>query len=605
MMKKKLDLFVWAAALIAIACGLLFYENALLWKIQEMNLFLTTSLFFKQQMVVAGGFLTYVGTFLTQFLYHPWLGVLLLCACWWLLLWLTKRTFCVPAKWSPLLLLLVALLLLTIVDQGYWVYMLKLRGHFFVSTLGTIAVVALLWGFRALPSRWGLRALWLVFTCAVGYPLLGIYALAATLLMALWSWRIDTKGNSSLYMVLALIAVVGVPLVCYRYVYHEMNLANIYYAELPLYFITKDYHAYYIPYYLLAICFLLLTLVPLKGNPRPKHSKRWMGLQAVVLAVLVAGVVFFWYKDENYHRELSMQYLIEQQDWEGVIKEAKAQKDEPTRAIVMMQNLALSRLGRQGNEMYYYPNGSKKSNAPFDVRMMQVVGMLIYYQYGMLNYCNRLCTEMGVEYDWRTEYYKNMIRCAVLEGDKPVARKYIAILKHTLFYDDWAGQMEQLLEHPDQIAKNAEMEPITHMLHYNNQLTSDQGFVERCLMYQLVNSTYTGDPIFQEQCLLAALWVKDKTGFWYHFGNYVKLHPNDPMPLHYQEAAYLFGTFDNRPNLDKMPFSQATIDGYKRFMEVASRYEDQDVDETRKELYPMLGNTYYFDYYLMFNLPQY
>ena len=39
----------------------------------------------------------------------------------------------------------------------YWLYILKLRGHFFVSTIGTTAVAALLWGFRCVPEKYYLR----------------------------------------------------------------------------------------------------------------------------------------------------------------------------------------------------------------------------------------------------------------------------------------------------------------------------------------------------------------------------------------------------------------------------------------------------------------
>ena len=67
-MKKISFIAVWLLALAAIACALLVYENDLLWKVQEMNLFLNTPLYFKQQMVVSGGLLTYIGTFFTQFL---------------------------------------------------------------------------------------------------------------------------------------------------------------------------------------------------------------------------------------------------------------------------------------------------------------------------------------------------------------------------------------------------------------------------------------------------------------------------------------------------------------------------------------------------------
>ena len=55
---------VWLMALVVAAGFLLGYERHVLWKIQEQNLFLDTPLFFRQQMVVPGGLLTYVGSFL-------------------------------------------------------------------------------------------------------------------------------------------------------------------------------------------------------------------------------------------------------------------------------------------------------------------------------------------------------------------------------------------------------------------------------------------------------------------------------------------------------------------------------------------------------------
>ena len=645
-MKNRLFIAVWLLALVAIACALLVYENDLLWKVQEMNLFLNTSLFFKQQMVASGGMLTYMGTFFTQFLYHPTLGVLMLCLWWLLLMALVKRTFQVPDKWAVLMLIPVALLLLTIVDMGYWVYMLKLRGHFFVSTIGCTAVVALLWCFRSLPGRGFWHAFFILIVALVGYPLIGIYGLAAVALMAVWSWRLYSRSTAIVNSVVAVVSVVAVPLLCYRFVYHETNLSNIYFTELPLFYLAEEHHQYYIPFYLLLLYFVVMACVPwarmktavapvqksaevskpqtMRNEKRKKQNNvqekvgkktvngskwhRWVsdyGWTVVILALLAVGVAHFWYKDSNFHRELRMQHAIDRLDWEGVVREAAAQEEEPTRAIVMMKNLALARLGRQSTEMYNFKNGSKVSNASFGVRMMQVIGMLIYYQYGKLNDCARLSMEMGVEYDWRAEYYKYLTRCAILDGDKPLAKKYIHILKKTTFFRDWAAWAENLLNHPEQIAKDPEMEPITHMLHYANVLSSDFGFVEEYLMKHLASSGYTGDPIFQEQCLLASLWLKDSQLFWVQFHNYVRLHPNEKMPIYYQQAAYTFGTQENSPNLENMPFDPEVKESFARFDRDASQYDGMDIKEVRELLYPLHGNTYFYDYFLMSDLPQY
>jgi hypothetical protein len=574
-----------------VACALLFFEADLLWKLQEQNLFLDTPIFFSEQMIVPGGLLSWAGTWLTQFFLYPWLGMLVLCACWLLLMWLVKKAFALPDVWMPLTLVPVCLLLLTIVDMGYWVYLLKLPGHAFVGTLGTIAVAALLWAFHALPQRWGLRVVFIAVTAFVGYPLLGIYGLAATLLMGLYIWRFDQPlWQKVTGLLLALAGAALVPLLCYHFAYHQTNLANIYYTALPLYFLQEEYHAYYLPFYGLALFFVLMTFSRFDNIKRFKL----IATQAVVLGALLFAVFNYWYKDENFHHELCMQRCIEQNDWQGVVNEAARQKDEPTRAIVMMRNLALSRLGRQADEMYLYPNGSKRYEAPFNMRLMLCVGPMIYYHYGMTNYCARLCTEMGVEFGWRVENLKLLAKCAILSKEEGRTRKFLNLLKHTTFYGDWANKAREM----------EELGTVARMMHYTNLLSGDQGYVERFLMNRLAESVNKDDALFQEQTLLASLWTKDIKQFWYHFGDYVKLHPNARMPRYFQEAAYLYGKLEGREMIDQMPIDPMIKQSFENFMQAAAQYNHMEADIVREGM-KAYSDTYYYDYYLMRELPEY
>ena len=606
--QKHLAIAIWIGALVIMAGAMLIFESDQLWKVQEKNLFLCSSLFLKEQLTVPGGLLTWIGTWFTQFLYYPWLGVSLLCSWWLLLMALTKKTFHIPDRWSILMLIPIAILLISNMGMGYWLYILKLKGYFFVATIGTTIVAALLWGFRYVPDKYYLRAVCIFATCAIGYPLFGIYGLAATLLMGIFSWRLCTSNMKAIaYTIVAALSIIAIPLFCYRFVYHQINLANIYWAELPLFFTTEEYHAYYIPYYLLALFFIVLAVTYRAERQAVKPMKKpYYLLSQGAIAILLGGCIYhFWMKDENFHHELSMQHHIANLNWEGVLDEASSQEDEPTRSVVMMRNLALSRLGRQGDDMFLYKNGSKAYAAPFGMRLMLVVGPMMYYQYGMLNYCNRLCMEMGVELDFRTEDYQLLANCALLDGDKPLARKYIGILKQTIFYHDWAEQAETLLNHRELMAKDAEREPITHMLHYDDALGGDEGYTERTLMTILARSTYADDPIFLEQTLLASLWTKDIGQFWYHFKDYAKLHPQGPIPRYYQEAAYLYGKIEGRQEVESMPFSAGIKDNLMRFMSSASNYNDKDMETVRQALSPFFGDTYYYDYYVMNQLPEY
>ena len=151
--QKHQTIILWVVALAVIAGAMLYFESDQLWKVEQKNLFLNSSLFMKEQLVVPGGLLTWLGTWFTQFLYYPWLGVLFICGWWLVLMTIVKRTFRISDSWAIVTLIPVALLLLTNMDMGYWIYILKLRGHFFVSTIGTTAVAALLWGFRLVPEK--------------------------------------------------------------------------------------------------------------------------------------------------------------------------------------------------------------------------------------------------------------------------------------------------------------------------------------------------------------------------------------------------------------------------------------------------------------------
>ena len=106
-------------ALLVVGASLIVFESDYLFKVQELNLFLYTPLFFKQQMVVSGVMLTWLGTYFTQYFYYPALGVTLLCLWLALLMWLFKRTFRIADRYAALLLVPLALVLITDVDLGY------------------------------------------------------------------------------------------------------------------------------------------------------------------------------------------------------------------------------------------------------------------------------------------------------------------------------------------------------------------------------------------------------------------------------------------------------------------------------------------------------
>jgi len=593
---------LWIGALAAVAFVLLYVEADLLWKVQQHNVFLCSALFFKQQMVVPGGMLSYLGAFLTQHFYYPWVGVVLLCGLWLLLIWLTKRAFNISGQWTVVTLIPVAILLLANMTLGYWVYVIKLNGYFFVPTLGTIAAIALFWAFRKMPDKLWPRATFIVVVTLAGYPLMGAYALAAVILMAVVTWRKWLVG------VIALVSVIVIPLLYYRFVYYETSMADLYWTGLPVFIVRESHPQYYYPYYALALCYVLLALSACSNrsflssriSPLVAHL-----LQLCLLATTIGSVCLLWYKDANFHHELRMQRCIEQADWEGVIDEGIKQESEPTRAIVVMHNLALSRLGRQCQEMYRFPKGSCKTNTPLPIYMYHVAGRIMLYQYGMMNECHRICMEDGVEYGWNVEILQYLARCAIFNHEKQAARKFLDLLRQTGYYGSWADHMEQMMNDPKLLATDAETGPVTHMLHYTDHIDAVEGWIEKCVMTNLAQQD-ADDPYFQEQAVLGALWTRDASLFWPRFEHYVQLKNGENIPRIFQEAAWLFANLEGQEGLDEWELEPGVKESFHHFMNQMEVLRQQPNNgQVRQWLYTRYGDTYYFEFFFLRNITYY
>lgn len=604
--------------IIALGVTYVCLESNVLFRIQELNLFLYTPLFLQQNMVVAGGFLSWVGCYFQQYLYHPWQGIALLCLMWLVIIAMQKAVFKLDARWAMLTLLPVVMLAIINVDMGYWIYYIKFKGWFFAATIGTLFMLCLVMVYRLLPTRFFLRTIWIVLSTVGGYMLIGIYGLFATLLMVVIAWRETehTKLQSLVDTVVGAVLIVAIPIILYWNFYYQTSYANIYVVGLPIYKIIEEYFAYYIPYLVIGVTLLAMAFFGGQNRQKGVRPLPFICVNVLMVAMLIGSLVKGWYRDVNYHTEINMAHEAGELNWEGMLQVLRdatydyehahpGERYEPTRAIWMMKNLALFRLGRQGDEMYHYRDGAKAVNAPFTVRMTQTGGKLLYLNYGMINYCYRWCNEDGVEFGWKIEYFKYMVKTALINGEYAVAKKILDLLKDTKYYASWAERYEAMLYHPERVRADKELGFVFHFKDDANETTSDNTLVEIFLLNHFTG-TMSNDPVHQECCLLAALQSKDIRTFWIQFFPYARMHVGKHIPTHYQEAAYLYGHLENNVNISRMPFDQEVKDSYAQFMQaVQTECQGMTEEQMKPILFDRFGNTFYYDYFLMRNMQSY
>ena len=697
-MKKHTKLLTGLAFGIILWALLLFFEHTLLFRAQELSLWLPTKIWWDGCMALPAGFLTYLAEFVNQFLFYPWLGSLLLVLLWIAVYALTLRIYHIPARWAAAGLIPSTFLVACSMEVGYWIFQIKTPAYLFHATLGFLftLVAVRVWQLLSKNAQkdgknaklnffWQMVFMLLLFVA--GYPLFGFYALLAAATISTLACL--GKQKTSQKICIALISILGIFLIphAYYFAYTTVRKPLMYAAGLPAFDFVSNYAKFWIPYILLYLTPFVLAFFfrkPTEGSfseaatkkKGKKHAfdrNKHIAYNGIIIAMCAIVIALFWYKDYNFHTELKVEAAMDRTDYKEVLRIIKKHnahmdkavpryikatkrandgiaklkedlgrgsitqeeydnlekpfqkqldkihhKTEPTRLIVMAKNLALLKLGRAGDEMFHFLDGGAKPATSLDIRMMQVGGKMLYYNYARFNFCYRWCLEDGVEYGWKAEYLKYMAKTSIMQGEYEAAEKYINTLSKTLFHRKWAEKYrafadtsKTIAEKKKRIQGDKEFASILPFYCYEDQLDGDNSLVEIYLLnYYSHSFADTTTPLFDEMGLMCALTLKDIPTFWQNFFRYANSHRSERMPTHYQEAALLFGNLEpGNVDISKMPFDKTVQMKFKAFMEYARKYAvSENIErnpEVKKLFYDHFGDTYYYFYFFIRDVKSY
>ena len=581
------------------------FEHEFLFRVQELSLWLPTKVYFDERMLVPGGMMDYVACFLTQFFYYPMLGSLVYVGLLLVVQWLTMKVFRVPACHALLALIPGVLIVCCSMEVGYWIFQIKTQGYFYSALVGFLFTLSAMRFYQVAKGWW--KYLVVIAVAAFGYPLFGFYASLALIGIALWTLKEKEEGRGVVAL-LCLAAIVATPILYYS-VYEQTRFADMFTIGMPAFEFSKRDLFTWIPYSLLYLLPLLMPFIPLKRDEDKVTKKSFLIENFSIVAFIITLGLLFWYRDPNFRAEIKMNHAMERLEWRKALDIAKAQKQTPTRLIVLNKNLALLKLGKAGDEMFHYLDGGEAPNSPLQIRLMQVGGKMLYYHYGRMNFCYRWCLEDAVEYGWKVDYLKYMVRTSIISGEPELAMKYIRTLKKTLFYRGWAEKYEKIANNPELIARDREMSSILQLYQYRDQLDGDNSLVEIYLLNYFAHTHYEGGtPMFDEAGLMCALILKDIPTFWNNFFHYANSHKENRMPTHYQEAALLYGNLEKTVDISKMPFDKKVEARFKDFMRFAQKHAAENVErdpKAKKLFYERFGDTFWYFYFFIRDVKSY
>ena len=597
------------------------YENALLFRVNELSVFLFDNLFFEDMMSKPVGLLYYISSFLVQFFYYPALGAALYVALLYAVYRLVIRVFELPQNYKLLAMVPVVALLASNTQLGYWIFYLKQPGYYYMALVATLLFLLALWCFKRLNESF--RILFVIAWCVVAYPLLGAYALLSALLMGVYALAtafVARKGKV-LSLVIFGISVVTVTVVPQIYYYYYTTAASeyLYTVGLPATqwvasYVAKVEHetssywhsiyVYWVPFVLLQLSLVALCLL---AAFRERLSESAKVRNVISLSVVLFTILFlwvFWYNDNNYRIENKQNKAMWEGRWRDVAKYAK-DADVPTRQVVMNKNIALFKLGTAGAEMFAYPDGSAEILAPMAVHLTQTGGKMAYFQYGKFNFSYRWCMEDAVEYGWRMEYVKHAVRASLLSGEYVLAQRYINILKRTMFYRGWANEMQQYVDNPSLLEKTNEFAMPLQLACYPDNLGVDESFVEAYLTKEFKYVPLDATPLFIEVALTSAMIRKDQKAFWFIFERYLNECKPTKLPKNYQEALLLFLNLDNGKTVSVGPafvekyVSKSVQRRLEAFVAKTKKYKGLKEIEMAPYFNEEYGDTYFYFYFFV------
>ena len=603
---------LYSLAFVALAWVFLFEKNAdTLYFMQDRGHWNDTMVYFHECVRMPGGFLSWAGSYLTQYFYHPACGAAMLILLWMLSFCVSWWSFRLRPEWTFVLFLPLLALLSTEVQLGYWVYFLKDLDYNFYHSLGYFFALLLSVNYLG-KFKYGPREQMVLVALVFYYPL-GIYALLATALIALRmfckDWRKGWVG-----LLLAALLCCLVPLL-------ENSGTTLMRPDQRWTFGLKYFQIGSVTDHYLQYPFYLLLLTPLFFPIAAKRKEGGWGTKGLVVCLIFAAATAIGgykfvenrnYVDANYQAEFRMYRAVEEQRWDDVLTEARTAKGNPTRQMVLFRDIALMNKGELLTHRYEYNNRPANPSTMSDsivIRLCDTRGDFIYYNYGETCFGIRRAIERCMHFGFSYYTQRLLAQCALINGEYDAVRKYLRLLEHTTFQKAWANELRTYLDDTTRIASSARFGLIKHLYNGGTSMVgSDDNFVELTLIQKLAH-TPSADKTILELALAYCLQEKDMRCFWAQVTQYCSLFPDQPIPRYVQEAMllYHYELKSGPENLSAYNIDPAIEERYASFIARMQEYAQSgmNVDQIGAALQPAFGDTYWWDYCVLRDIQMY
>ncbi|MDE6741948.1 MAG: hypothetical protein K2J58_06410 [Muribaculaceae bacterium] len=451
-MKRTLTLILPYALFIIFALWMLPLKNGFMLRwYDEMSLFEPDA--FRGFLLYPGGIFRYAGTFMTQFLYYPWLGATILIAIWLLDAFLAESAFRLHGVRRPLSFLIPFCLLASILHFDEAAISFESQGYVFYNTLGFTFSLAACWLFSKLEHHDTLRSI-LAIILPLLYPLAGFFALLPAIVCAIYlgiKAVCKRKLLTGAFATADFILAVAVPLIYYRY-FPGTTVDNDYLYLKGLPELTMNDYDLYLWYPFMIASLLIIVFPFIIGFAKVSSSK----VTALCSWSLFAVAILCCFKEDRKKTEqlratVLMTQAIADHDWRKAVNIMSFTKESPNYSMCVLDNLARAYAGFERRSTAGMMPGGSDFRHDEDFTITAFVNVPVNHHIGRFNQSHRWATEHNVQYGNKVYFIKYTVLNALMNGDLVFAKKFNRLLERTMFHRSWAEDINRIIDNPSTI----------------------------------------------------------------------------------------------------------------------------------------------------------
>jgi hypothetical protein len=431
--------------------------NYILYFQETQSLFVFTGDYLNKFLQKPGALLEYSARFLSQFYHARFTGALIAAAV------LTIPSLVMLAINKPLLKSFPLRLTLTLIPSCLLLIQQSNYYHLMEYNLGIIVILCCYLLFISSVNYHHRIMILLLFP--VAYYLAGAYAFGFMIMYICHNLFFEQGKQRFIFSLLMLVTGAVTFFICWKVIFYQ-PVQQFLLSPLPV----LDSRSYRVIFILLAgyVVFYPLICRTVTGWKNYRLARPvYLYISLFIVFIISCLLVFRTYNPQT-SRVVRLEKLVFEEKWKEAVL---FQEKNPARNLVgeYFYNIALSETDQLCDRLFFGPQDFLAGSLVLpwgDIHLNR--GAYFYYTIGLMNEAHRWAYEEMVVFGYRPENIELLVKTSLINGDYLMARKYINILKHTIFYRKWALEFEKMADNPGLINTHPELGKKRELLPANN-----------------------------------------------------------------------------------------------------------------------------------------